>query len=147
MDPSVVTKRGFFAAGDGAAGPHSPTVRSPGKSSQRAKHRKARLLCELNVLTEKLDQLDQRQVRLESVLTQIRDLLLNERTIKDWYSPGEVAEILGKKPYTVREWCRLRRINSRKRPTGRGDSEEWEISHEELERIKAHGLLPIPAKY
>ena len=90
---------------------------------------------------------DQRQTRMESLLTDIRDLMVHQRTVKDWYSPAEVAEILGKKPYTVREWCRLYRVNARKRPTGRGDAEEWEISHEELNRIKDHGLLPIPTKY
>ena len=46
--------------------------------------------------------------RIESVLHQF----VERRTVKEWYSPVEVAEILGKKPYTVREWCRLRRINA-----------------------------------
>ena len=64
-----------------------------------------------------------------------------------WYSPEQLAEILNKRPYTVREWCRLGRVNARKRPVGRGDAREWEISHEELVRIRNHGLLPIPSKY
>jgi hypothetical protein len=90
-----------------------------------------------------LEQVIERLQRIESTLA----LLVEQRVIKESYSPAEVAEILGKKPYTVREWCRLHRINAKKRPTGRGDADEWEISHEELERIKAHGLLPIPTKY
>ena len=84
---------------------------------------------------------------MAATLGELRDLVVSQRTIKDWYSPEEVAEILKKQPYTVREWCRYRRINARKRPTGRGDAKEWEISHEELERIKSHGLLPILTKY
>jgi lysyl-tRNA synthetase class I len=90
----------------------------------------------LDLVLERLD-------RIESVLHRF----VEGRTVKESYSPIEVAQILGKKPYTVREWCRLRRINAIKRECGRGASEEWEISHEELERIKAHGLLPIPTKY
>ena len=66
---------------------------------------------------------------------------------KEYYSTAEVAEMLGKRPYTVREWCRLRRIDARKRDVGRGDAEEWDISHEELERYRNHGLRPIPTKY
>jgi lysyl-tRNA synthetase class I len=94
---------------------------------------------EPNILDVVLERLD----RIESVLQKF----VERHPVKECYSPVEVATILGKKPYTVREWCRLRRINATKRECGRGASEEWEISHEELERIKAHGLLPIPTKY
>ena len=90
----------------------------------------------LDLVLERLD-------RIEGVLHQF----VEHGSVKEYYSPIEVAQIFGKKPYTVREWCRLRRINATKRECGRGASEEWEISHEELERIKAHGLLPIPTKY
>ena len=61
---------------------------------------------------------------------------------KEWYTVAEVAEILEKAPFTVREWCRNSRINADKRHTGRGRSLEWMISHSELERISNKGLLP-----
>lgn len=64
-----------------------------------------------------------------------------------WFTPTEAAEFLGKRPYTIREWCRLRRINAQKRATGRGETEEWEISAEEIERYKNHGLLPMPTRF
>jgi hypothetical protein len=84
--------------------------------------------------------------RLERIETLLSGLV-GQNPKKEWYSPVEVAAAFGKKPYTVREWCRLLRINARKRPSGRGAADEWEISHDELERIKNHGLLPIPTKY
>jgi hypothetical protein len=99
------------------------------------------------VMAEQLAEVKEQQRAMTATLAELRDFLVAQRTIKEWYSPEEVAQILGKQPYTVREWCRYMRINARKRPTGRGDAKEWEISHEELERIKSHGLLPIPSKY
>ena len=101
----------------------------------------------LRDVAAKLAQLQERQAEMAAKLTELRDLIVGQRTIQESYSPAEVAQVLGKKPYTVREWCRLHRIKATKRPYGRGDADEWEICHEELERIKAHGLLPIPTKY
>lgn len=67
--------------------------------------------------------------------------------LNDWHSPAEVAALLSRAPFTVREWCRNGRINAQKRPTGRGDADEWEISADEVQRIKNHGLLPrLPQK-
>lgn len=38
------------------------------------------------------------------------------------YSTEELAAVVGKSSFTVREWCRLGRINATKRQTGRGTS-------------------------
>jgi hypothetical protein len=80
--------------------------------------------------------------RLDRIESQI-DLLVGQRTIKDFYTTDEVAEILGKAPFTVREWCRHGRVKAEKRDCGRGNTKEWMISRAELERIKNHGLLPV----
>ena len=66
--------------------------------------------------------------------------LLQQKATKDWYTTAEVAEIVGKSEYTVREWCRQGRVEAEKAPNGRG----WLISQLELNRIRNHGPLPIP---
>ena len=79
-----------------------------------------------------------------ALLTEIRDLLVNQRQVRDHYSTEEVAQILGKANWTVREWCRQGRVNAEKRRSGRGRSYEWVIPHAELLRIQKEGLLPVP---
>lgn len=89
---------------------------------------------------DRLQDLHERVLRLES--------LLNERhqqaAAKDWYTTAEVAGLLSKAEFTVREWCRLGRIYARKRACGRGPTPEWMIAHNEVERYRNHGLLPAP---
>ena len=81
----------------------------------------------------------ERLARIEAAL----DLLIQQRTVKDWYTTAEVASILMKSDFTVREWCRHRRVHAEKRRCGRGISQEWIISHDELQRIQNEGLLPL----
>lgn len=80
--------------------------------------------------------------RIEALQLEIRDLLLHQRTVKDWYSTDEIAQLLGKDPFTVREWCRRGRVRAEKKGSGRGKHQFWVISHEELQRIQREGLLP-----
>jgi Helix-turn-helix domain len=88
--------------------------------------------------SEELSQIVDRLERIEAVL---KSLLL-QKPVKQWYSTAEVAQVLGRAEYTVREWCRLGRIHAQKRHYARGAYPEWLISHEELERIQNQGLLP-----
>lgn len=78
--------------------------------------------------------------RLDRIEDSLR-LLLKERVEKRFYSTAEVATIMGKAEFTIREWCRNKRCMAAKRLCGRGNSKEWMISHEELERIRSEGLL------
>ncbi len=78
--------------------------------------------------------------RLEHI-EQLLQWLVEQRTIKEWYSTSEVAKLLGKAEFTIREWCRLGRVHAAKRECGRGLSQEWVISHKELTRIGNEGLL------
>ena len=59
-----------------------------------------------------------------------------------WYSVAEFARLVGRSEFTVREWCRLARIDARKTTSGRGAHAAWAISHEEFERFQCEGLRP-----
>jgi hypothetical protein len=85
-----------------------------------------------------IDPVLQRLDKLEAMLGE----LLHQRTVREYYTTDEVADILGKARFTVREWCRHGRIRCRKKNTGRGKYLAWVVSHEELLRIQREGLLP-----
>lgn len=85
------------------------------------------------------EEIGERLSRIETLLL----TLVNQEPPKEYYSTTEVAEILDRAEFTVREWCRLGRIWAEKRQCGRGTSKEWMISHEELQRIRNEGLLPL----
>lgn len=86
----------------------------------------------INLVCERLD-------RLEAAIAQ----LLDRETAKEWYSTAELAKVLGKAEFTVREWCRLGRIHAEKRNSGRGAFPAWVVSHGELLRYRREGLLPL----
>lgn len=84
---------------------------------------------------------------MREMLLQIQNLLAHPKEAREWYTVEEVASLVAKTPYTVREWCRMGRINARKRSERRGGAELWSISAAELTRIKDEGLLPFdPAR-
>lgn len=78
--------------------------------------------------------------RIEEIIARLAD----QRVAKEWYTTAEVAAVLGRAEFTVREWCRHKRVHAKKRTCGRGNSQEWTIAHDELVRIQNHGLLPLP---
>jgi hypothetical protein len=80
---------------------------------------------------------------LRTAIAEIRDILVNQETVKDWYTSDEVARLLGKAEFTVREWCRNGRIHAKKKGSGRGKYQSWVISHDELLRLQREGLLPL----
>ncbi len=85
----------------------------------------------------------ERLTRIELILKS----LVEQRTVKEWYTTADVAKLLGKAEFTVREWCRLGRVRAAKKKCGRGASSEWIISHDELTRIRNQGLLPEANPY
>ena len=93
-------------------------------------------------MSETMTDVIERLSRIEDALQS----LMRERTVKEWYSTAEVAAALGKADYTVREWCRLGRVQATKKHYARGAHTEWLISHDELIRIRNEGLLLIPSR-
>src|SRR5689334_3538923 len=83
-----------------------------------------------------------RLAAIESLLA----MLVEQRAVREWYSTSEVAVILGKAEFTVREWCRLGRVRAEKKKFGRGPANAWIISHAELTRVRNEGLLPDPCR-
>ena len=94
----------------------------------------------MNNDTAVMHEICNRLLTVESML----HVLIDQRKVKDWYTTTEIADLLGKAEFTVREWCRLRRIHAEKRNSGRGPHAAWVISHQELLRFEREGLLPLP---
>ena len=94
----------------------------------------------MNEIGEMLSKLNERLARIEQHLL---DKSGAESFRRNWFTVPEAAEILKKQPFTIREWCRLGRIDAKKRECGRGRTSEWVISAEAIERYLNEGLLPI----
>lgn len=86
--------------------------------------------------------LNDRLDRIERMLS----ALIERETQRDWYTVEEFARLIGRESFTVREYCRLGRINAQKRQSGRGAHPAWVVSHLELQRYRREGLLPFKAK-
>ena len=94
-------------------------------------------------IIETLSRIDRQQTELGAMVKDIHESVLAQRPLKEWYTVSEMADILGKRPYTVREWLRLGRLKGEKKACGRGKSKEWMVSHEEMTRYQNEGLSPL----
>jgi hypothetical protein len=88
----------------------------------------------------KLNEILVRLRRIEEQLVQSNKL---QAPSKEFYSVEDFAELVDLAPYTVREHCRLGRLNAQKAAFGRGGVQEWRIPHAELVRYRNFGLLPL----
>ena len=82
---------------------------------------------------------EERLEKIEALLS----IIAERQTVKDYYEIDEFARLVGKAPFTCREWARLHRIHAEKRRSGRGAHFAWVISHSELLRYQREGLLPL----
>ena len=81
-----------------------------------------------------------RLVRIEALLAG----MAAQPVVRDWYTVDEFAAAVGLVPFTVREHCRLGRLDGVKKASGRGKHHAWVLSHAELLRYRREGLLPLP---
>lgn len=98
-------------------------------------------------LLHRIEAIEGRFDRVEQVLTQLHALMAVKKVIKDRYTVKEVSAIVGRKDYTVREWCRKQRLLAEKAMCGRGSEKSWLVSHDELTRYQNEGLRPEPDHY
>ena len=112
-------------------------------ASSRRDGRAADTLAVAELLKEELGRIHGRLDEIQQLLCSLSDRSPSPEVIKEFYTTKEVARILGRKRYTVCEWCRLGRVNAKKTHAGRGQDDEWRISHVELVRIQNEGLLPL----
>ena len=96
--------------------------------------------------TQPSQDMAQRLARIEAKLdatTQVCErmlhgLLVERQNEKEWYRTDEVAEILGKSDFTVREkWCNQGRIEAVKDE----ESGKWKIPGHEVQRLRNGGNL------
>jgi hypothetical protein len=97
----------------------------------------------LDPVLELLRGLDLRLAGLERKVQDIHRAVSQPKPDKEWYGTAEFGKVVDRDEYTVREWCRLGRLNAEKTCSGRGNRPEWRISHAELGRYRREGLLPF----
>jgi hypothetical protein len=85
-----------------------------------------------------MDGIEHRLNRIEALLS----TLVERQAVKEYYTPEEFARLIGREPFTCREYCRLGRIRAQKKASGRGKHPSWVIPHDELLRFQRDGLLP-----
>jgi len=95
----------------------------------------------LGPLVERLDRIEEAVSRLPEI-ERVVTAILARRPVQQWYTVKEFAREVGRAPFTVRQWCLHGRIRADKRACGRGTSQEWIVSHDELLRFRQEGLLP-----
>ena len=101
--------------------------------------RLAQMKLQYDHLELQYDHIERQQAQMLSLLQS----LVEKQTVKEWYSTEEVAKIIKRSEYRVRECCRQGRIKAEKKGSGRGRYQSWVISHAELQRIQKDGLLPV----
>jgi len=117
----------------------SPPARDVGASDEVAPPADPTLTVDIQL------RLDAIERKLDRVLYELGQAKADQT--RTHFTVQEAARALGKTTFTVREWCRLGRMNATKRAEKRGGAEMWNISAQEIERLRNEGLLPVdPAR-
>ena len=95
----------------------------------------------LDQLFEMVIGIDRRLSNLTDLLAELREVIGVRQPQKEWYSTAELAALLKKSDFTVREkWCNQGRIECEKDP-GTG---KWRIPAQEAQRLHNGGGLKPP---
>jgi hypothetical protein len=86
--------------------------------------------------------------KLESTLARLKNIeamltILVRQVVREWHMTQQVAQMVGKAEFTVREWCRQGRIRAVKKRSGRGAHASWAVAHEAVLQYQREGLLPV----
>jgi hypothetical protein len=84
-------------------------------------------------MTNILNRIEQQNREILARLNQLE----SKPPSKEWWSPEELASALHRKPFTVREWCRLKRIRAEKDKYSR----LWRVPNQEAQRLLTGGGL------
>lgn len=115
----------------------------PAKAARRRRQGSETSVEVVTAIRAETAKLAERLAAIEKLLAELHAAQLATVPAKEYYTTVEAAKLLGKRPYTVREWCRLGRVRGEKAAFGRGLDEEWRISHDELVRVQNEGLLRV----
>ncbi len=61
---------------------------------------------------------------------------------KESYTVEDAAERLGRRPWTVRQWCNKGQVQGAYKVRGKGRTGEWRIPHEGLVGLQSQGPSP-----
>lgn len=90
---------------------------------------------------EIIEKLERLEMLIVQMVEQMSKLLLGGGS-QEWFTVGEFAKLVNRRPYTVRQWANEGRIHASKSRTRTGGAFEWVISRQELDRLRQEGLLP-----
>ncbi len=92
----------------------------------------------LQRIFEVLGSVDMRLGNFEKLVAGMGLAIVERQPEKEWYTTAELADLLGKSDFTVREkWCNQGRIECEKHP----DSGKWRIPAHEVHRLQNGGAL------
>lgn len=92
----------------------------------------------VQAISQRLYAVESTLVSITSLLSELNRNASTSRFEKEWYTTSEVADILSKSDFTIREkWCNQGRIECEKDPY----SGKWRIPAAEVRRLQAGGAL------
>jgi hypothetical protein len=72
-------------------------------------------------------------------IEQAIEILVREKSTKEYYSVADISSRMERSEYTVRIWCAEGRVAAIKNKFGH---REWRVPHAEFERLRNFGIRP-----